>query len=66
MPVEATACDATTRSEPGPRDEPPSCPVCGGGLIPLRGNWRCGRCSFALCAGCDPSLFCSVPDADRD
>jgi hypothetical protein len=66
MPVEATTCDATPAGDSRPRGDHPSCPVCGGGLIPLRGNWRCGRCSFALCAGCDPSLFCPVGDPDDD
>jgi hypothetical protein len=40
----------------------PMCPVCGGGLIPLRGQWRCSRCYFALCAGCEPGLGYEVAD----
>jgi hypothetical protein len=29
------------------------CPVCNGPLIPLRGNYRCARCFFSLCVGCE-------------
>jgi hypothetical protein len=32
----------------------PPCPVCGGPLIPLRGQYRCSRCLFSLCVGCEP------------
>jgi hypothetical protein len=66
MPLEATSRDAIHGGDPRPRSEHPPCPVCGGGLVPLRGDWRCARCSFALCAGCDPSLFCPAPSADAD
>ena len=66
MPVEATTREANPRSDVRPRVDQPPCPVCGGGLIPLRGNWRCGRCFFALCAGCDPSLFCAPSNDDND
>jgi len=30
------------------------CPACGAALIPLRGQWRCSRCYFMLCVGCEP------------
>jgi DNA-directed RNA polymerase subunit RPC12/RpoP len=34
------------------------CPVCGGSLLPpARGEVRCGRCGFRLCAGCDSSFW---------
>jgi hypothetical protein len=39
------------------------CPMCGAALVPLRGQWRCSRCYFALCAGCEPML--SYESADR-
>jgi hypothetical protein len=39
-----------------------SCPLCGGGMVPLRGQWRCSRCYFALCAGCEPVLHADGPD----
>jgi hypothetical protein len=35
----------------GERD--PACPVCSGVLVPLRGLYRCSRCSFSLCVGCE-------------
>jgi hypothetical protein len=31
----------------------PPCPVCGGSLVPLRGHYRCSRCFFSACAGCE-------------
>ena len=37
----ATACGA------------PRCPVCDGALVPLRGQYRCARCYFSICAGCE-------------
>jgi hypothetical protein len=32
------------------------CPACGAALIPLRGQWRCSRCYFMLCVGCEPAV----------
>jgi hypothetical protein len=34
----------------------PKCPACGGMLVPMRSAWRCSRCYFSLCAGCEPLL----------
>ncbi len=31
----------------------PSCPVCGGVLVPLRGAFRCSRCLLTLCVACE-------------
>jgi hypothetical protein len=31
----------------------PLCPVCSGPLVPMRGNYRCCRCFFSLCVGCE-------------
>jgi hypothetical protein len=31
----------------------PTCPVCTGPLLPQRGAWRCSRCCFTLCDGCE-------------
>lgn len=39
-----------------------ACPVCGATLIPLRGQWRCSRCYFMLCVGCEP-IVCQEPAA---
>jgi hypothetical protein len=30
-----------------------TCPVCMGVLIPVGGAWRCSRCCFAFCEGCE-------------
>jgi hypothetical protein len=41
-------------SRPGrPSCGQPPCPVCGGALVPLRGQFRCTRCFFSACAGCE-------------
>ncbi|HTU23123.1 MAG TPA: hypothetical protein VMG10_34120 [Gemmataceae bacterium] len=29
------------------------CPVCSGSLIPLHNAYRCSRCCYHLCAGCE-------------
>ena len=55
MPAGAMTCDPQPRV-PNVRGggEGQSCPCCGGPLLPTRAAWRCGRCSFCLCAGCEP------------
>jgi hypothetical protein len=30
------------------------CPMCGGMLVPMRDQYRCSRCFFSLCVGCEP------------
>jgi hypothetical protein len=46
-----------TSSEPKlevPQSAPqPACPVCSGLLITLRGLFRCTRCGYSLCCGCE-------------
>jgi hypothetical protein len=32
----------------------PLCPVCSGALIPLHNLYRCSRCYYTLCVGCEP------------
>jgi hypothetical protein len=31
----------------------PSCPVCGGPLVEMRGANRCGRCQYIFCQSCE-------------
>lgn len=49
------ASQAQPSRESAPAVESLSCPLCNGQLIALRGAYRCARCSFILCAGCDAS-----------
>ena len=53
------ASDRPAREEDGRANgwsgRQPHCPVCSGLLIPLRGYYRCCRCSLCLCAGCEAS-----------
>lgn len=32
----------------------PLCPACGGVFAPQRDGYRCTRCLFTLCIGCEP------------
>jgi hypothetical protein len=47
----------TPTSTPPPAPEAPRpaalCPLCQGGLVRLRDAYRCGRCSFVICVGCE-------------
>lgn len=51
-----------SRDSPG-HPSGPWCPVCSGALIPLRNLYRCARCYYSACAGCDDSAICP-PVAD--
>ena len=46
-----------SQAESSPQAAPPPgrpcCPVCNGPLVPLRDAYRCARCLFTLCVGCD-------------
>ncbi len=53
MPFDPSERHQPTASEPSTSCGH-MCPHCGGALIPLRGVWRCARCYFVLCAGCEP------------
>jgi tRNA(Ile2) C34 agmatinyltransferase TiaS len=42
----------------------PLCPICGGVFLRLGGGFRCTRCQFATCEGCEGTNAeneCSVP-----
>jgi hypothetical protein len=32
---------------------PECCPLCCGPLLPLQSHYRCARCHFSLCVGCE-------------
>jgi hypothetical protein len=38
---------------PLPADQLRPCPACASPLIPLRGQFRCSRCYFTFCVGCE-------------
>jgi hypothetical protein len=40
----------------------PTCPLCGGELVALRNLYRCSRCSYGICAGCEQVECCSIPE----
>jgi hypothetical protein len=33
---------------------PLRCPLCSESLVPLHNSYRCSRCSYQFCAGCEP------------
>jgi hypothetical protein len=41
-----------------------TCPVCTGFLVRLAGSWRCARCCFTFCEGCEgePAVCFSEPE----
>jgi hypothetical protein len=42
-----------------------TCPYCDGTLIPLSGAFRCMRCCFSICPGCDdPGILQSSGGSD--
>jgi hypothetical protein len=53
MPIDTSS----VVNEPNPANQPgisqSGCPVCNGSLILLRGDYRCSRCHFTLCVGCE-------------
>ena len=56
---------AASHAEPSPEPAAgPPCPLCNGQLVPLHGAYRCARCSFILCAGCETSPSCGTPPDD--
>ena len=49
-----TVSQDTVRDET-PAAQPPCCPVCSGPLVELRGQFRCTRCFYTMCVGCESS-----------
>jgi hypothetical protein len=47
--------------EPAAAERLPPCPLCAGGLVLLHDHYRCSRCRFSLCVGCDALEVCSLP-----
>jgi len=60
----SSAFNPTTGPEPRAALPPsaPLCPVCNGSLVPLGGQFRCGRCHFTVCEGCDGAAAGSGAD----
>jgi hypothetical protein len=51
--------------EPAPSRQP-CCPACSGALVELRGQYRCTRCYFTLCVGCEAAEGAAFCAAQRD
>ncbi len=52
MPATPNTPQEDTRKT-GTATRMPSCPCCAGALIMLRGLFRCTRCQYSLCEGCE-------------
>jgi hypothetical protein len=48
-------------AEAPPAPRPPLCPLCAGRLVLLHNAYRCNRCRFSLCAGCEGVDVCAAP-----
>jgi hypothetical protein len=57
-----TRSSAEEQPDKAPAPGRPPCPVCSGPLLPLRDFYRCSRCGFSICAGCEGAD--SYPPAD--
>jgi hypothetical protein len=52
--MEATTCPSRdNRTTELTRQRGVACPFCDGVLVPLRGAYRCVRCCFSICPGCE-------------
>ncbi len=55
---------ATETVRETPNSRPSTCPVCGGPCTPTRDGFRCARCHFSLCVGCEPGDRPEPADGD--
>ncbi len=62
MAIDQTNCEQTHSCTTSTTTSTPPCPVCGGVLVPLRSTWRCLRCHYSLCAGCEPMMTIGQTD----
>ncbi len=52
--MDATSCPPSNpRSADGSARRGVMCPFCDGVLVPLGGTYRCLRCAFSICPGCE-------------
>ena len=42
----------------------PHCPMCSGVMVPLGEHYRCSRCFFDLCVGCEGAEVSAPQGAD--
>lgn len=53
MQITTSSSPEVTSKERGEHTCPSRCPLCSGALIPLHNAYRCARCSYHLCVGCE-------------
>jgi hypothetical protein len=52
MQIATESTPALSSQEP-PATACPPCPVCSGPLVCLRNQYRCSRCYYCFCVGCE-------------
>ncbi len=55
MQISTSSSPEISTMERGEYTCPLRCPLCSGSLVPLHNSYRCARCSYPLCAGCEQS-----------
>jgi hypothetical protein len=53
MQINTSSSQEVSRSDRGESICTFRCPVCSGSLVPLHNFYRCSRCSYHICAGCE-------------
>jgi hypothetical protein len=55
MHISTPSSQENTATERGEPTYVPRCPLCSGALIALPSAYRCTRCCYHHCVGCEPS-----------
>lgn len=63
MQISTPSSQENTATERGEATSPPRCPLCSGFLIPLPRAYRCSRCCYHHCIGCEASDAATPSDA---
>ncbi len=58
------AKDHATATNPPPSPNLPTCPACAGRLLFLSNFYRCCRCGFCLCVGCEEGPGTGLSDSN--
>jgi hypothetical protein len=54
-------CNEQSHDVPRPTAElGPQCPLCAGELVLLRDGYRCVRCCYSFCLGCDAAVTLGI------
>lgn len=62
MQIHSTTSHEIVPSENRATACPACCPLCNGSLVRLHNSYRCSRCRYYLCAGCEAIETESIND----